>query len=329
MGIVRRISLEERELISNFLSQGMGVREIARRLNRSPSSISVELRRFHSKKADYRAVSAQEHTFLMKRNAGRKKKIQQGLVPILQILINDKHFSPQQASEFLKRQYPSLKEFHVSHETIYQFIYTSGIDFRLRRKRKRRRKRGTYKQRAFTIPNRVSIHERPIDANSRSNPGHWEGDLIIGKNHQSAIGTLVERASRLVKIVWIGKRRDSASVLNAFANSLKDFPSYMKLTLTYDNGIEAYKHEEFTQKTGISVFFADPGCPWQRGTNENTNGLIREFFPKGSELGDYGQEDLKRVEDLLNERPRKVLNFISPKEAYNKIILIKEKNLPD
>ncbi|CDZ80194.1 Transposase, IS30 family [Candidatus Rubidus massiliensis] len=318
MGI-KRINFEERELISNLVSQGKGVREIARHLSRSPSTISTELRRFHLKRAEYKAVAAQEHYCLMKRKAGRKKKIDQRFIPILQILINDKYFSPHQVSEFLKHQYPNLKEFHVSHETIYQFIYASGINFRLRRKRKGRRKRGTYKQRPFIIPNRVSIRERPKEVNSRVTPGHWEGDLIIGKNHQSAIGTLVERASRLVKIVWIGEKRDSESVLNAFAKSLEELPSHMKQSLTYDNGIEAYKHEEFTKKTGMSVYFADPGCPWQRGTNENTNGLIREFFPKSTELGIYDKLDLKRVEDLLNERPRKILNFASPKDVFNKM----------
>jgi IS30 family transposase len=326
MGTIKRISLEERECISNLISQGKGVRQIARELKRSPSSISTELRRFKMGKLEYKAFSAQEHASLMKRQAGRKKKIHQGIIPVLQILMNEKRFSPEQTSQFLKRQYPNFKDLHISHETIYQFIYSSGMSLKLRRKKKTRRKRGGYSQRNLRIPNRLSISQRPIEVISRQLPGHWEGDLIIGKNNQSAIGTLVERKSRYVMIVWTEGKRDSQTVLNAFANHLETLPAHMKLSLTYDNGMEAYRHEDFTKRCGMPVYFADPGCPWQRGSNENTNGLIREFLPKGTDLSSYTPTELRRLENLLNERPRKVLNFASPQEIFQE--MTKPKNLP-
>jgi transposase, IS30 family len=318
MAFFKRISFEERELISNFVSQGKSIRWIAKELHRSPSSISMELRRFNMGRKEYRAISAQEHVSLMKRKAGRKKKIHSGIILILQVLINEKRFSPKQASEFLKRQYPNYKEFHFSHETIYLFIYSNGTYLRLRRKRKLRRKRGSYIKPNISIPNRISIHKRPSEINFRQVPGHWEGDLMIGKNHQTVIGTLVERVSRFVAIVWIGPKKNSQIVLDTFASCLETYPPHMRVSLTYDNGIEAYNHQNFTLRTGMPIYFADPGCPWQRGSNENTNGLIREFFPKGTDFSDYSPEDLMRVQNLLNDRPRKILDFASPKEIFHR-----------
>lgn len=321
MGIIKRLSLEERELISNLVSQGKGVRAIARILKRSPSTISTELRRLHMKKGQYKATVAHNHAILMKRNAGRKKKITQFFIHLFQILIIEKHFSPEQVSGYLKKQYPDLKEFHISHETIYQFIYTSslGVYFPLRRKKKVRRKRGSsLKKRSCKIPNRVSIHNRPPEIDSRKTIGHWEGDLIIGKNQQSAIGTLVERVTRFTIVVWLDGKRDSETVINAFTKRFEELPPHLRLSLTYDNGSEASKHEMLTQKLGMSVYFADPSSPWQRGSNENTNGLLREFLPKGSDLKCYTESDLAKIENLLNNRPRKVLNFETPFEVLTR-----------
>lgn len=317
MGSIKRISLEERERISNLISQGKGVREIARALKRSPSTISYELRRFNFGKVGYKAFSAQEHALLMKRNAGRKKKICGPLIPILQILINDKHFSPEQVSGFLKRTYPNYKELSVSHETIYQFIYNSlkGIHFFLRRKKKVRRKRGTC-SRGSKIPNRISIHKRPSEVNFRQIVGHWEGDLIIGKNQQSAIGTLVERVTRFMMIVWLGGKRDSITFLEAFAQRLEILPPHMKLSLTYDNGSEATRHELLTARCGVRVYFADPGSPWQRGSNENANGLLRQYLPKSTDLKCYSVDDLSRIENLINNRPRKILGYATPADLF-------------
>jgi IS30 family transposase len=317
MGIVRRISFEERELISNLISQGKGVRAIARELKRSPSSISTELRRFHMGKDEYKAISAQEHALLMKRNAGRNKKIDGPLLPILQILLNDRHFSPEQASGFLKRNYHDCKELHVSHETIYQFIYNSpkGIHFSLRRKKKARRKRGLSLRRC-KIPNRISIHSRPIEVNFRQQVGHWEGDLIIGKNQQSAIGTLVERVTRFMIVVWLDGKRDSETFLEAFAKRFETLPSPMKLSLTYDNGSEAAKHELLTVRCGMPVYFADPGKPWQRGSNENANGLLRQYLPKSTDLKCYTENDLQQIENLINNRPRKILDYATPSDLF-------------
>lgn len=318
MGIIKRISLEERELISNLISQKKGVRQIARELGRSPSSISTELRRFQLGKAGYKAFSAQEHACLMKRKAGRKKKIDSSLIPILQILINDNHFSPEQVSGFLKRKYPNFKEFNVSYETIYQFIYNSpnGIHFSLRRRKKNRKKRGASLKRRSNIPNRVSIHNRPIEVNFRQVVGHWEGDLIIGKNQQSAVGTLVERITRFIMVVWLDGKKDSTTFLDAFAERLESLPSHMRLSLTYDNGSEASKHELLTKRCGMPVYFADPGSPWQRGSNENANGLLRQYLPKGTDLRCYTQMDLQRIENLLNNRPRQILDYATSSEMF-------------
>lgn len=319
MGIFKRISLEERELISNLVSQKKGVRQIARELGRSASSISTELRRLQlDKHGGYRAFSAHEHACIMKRNAGRKKKIDSSLIPILQILINDNHFSPEQTSGFLKRKYPNFKEFNVSHETIYQFIYNSpkGIHFSLRRRKKSRKKRGALLKRRCNIPNRVSIHNRPSHVNLRQIVGHWEGDLIIGKNHQSAVGTLVERVTRFIMVIWMDGKRDSTTFLDAFAERLEGLPSYMRLSLTYDNGSEASKHELLTKRCEMPVYFADPGCPWQRGSNENANGLLRQYLQKGTDLKCYTQVDLQHIENLLNNRPRHILDYATPSEIF-------------
>jgi transposase, IS30 family len=322
MGIVKRISLEEREYISNLLSQGKGVRQIARELKRSPSTISEELRRFNLGKAEYKAFSAQEHALLMKRKAGRKKKIDGLLIPILQILINDRHYSPEQVSGFLKRNYPNIKELSVSHETIYQFIYNhpKGIHFTLRRKKKARRKRGSKLGRRSKIPNRISIHNRPKEVDFRQIIGHWEGDLIIGKNNRTAIGTLVERVTRFMMVVWLDGKRDAATFLEAFSKRLESLPSYIKLSLTYDNGSEACKHELLTARCGMPVYFADPGCPWQRGSNENANGLLRQYLPKSIDLQSYTEDDLSRIENLINNRPRKILDYATPAELMRGMI---------
>ena len=168
----------------------------------------------------------------------------------------------------------------------------------------------------------VSIKERPPEVADRTIPGHWEGDLIMGKSHKSAIGTLVERTTRTVILVPL-KQKDAVSVRKAFAKELKYLPKQMKLSLTYDRGKEMTEHELFTKKTKIQVYFADPYSPWQRGTNENTNGLLRQFFPKGTDLSIHSRTHIKHVQDLMNSRPRKVLNWQTPYESFNKLVAVR------
>jgi len=169
------------------------------------------------------------------------------------------------------------------------------------------------------IKNATSIHERPKEVEDRTTFGHWEGDLIIGKDHKTAIGSLVERKSRWLKIVPLTGGKDSRSVIQSFALALSDIPSNLKTSLTYDRGQEMSLHETFTELTGIKVYFADPRAPWQRGTNENTNGLIRDFFQKKTDFSHYNEADFQRVEDLLNDRPRKVLGFKPPREVFERV----------
>ena len=165
----------------------------------------------------------------------------------------------------------------------------------------------------------VSIHERPKEVESRTVPGHWESDLIIGKDHASAIGTLVERTTRTTILVPL-KAKDAPTVRKAFARTVKKLPKETFLSMTHDRGSEMSEHELFTKETRVQVYFADPHSPWQRGTNENTNGLIRDFFPKGTDFNRVSVRELKRVQKLLNERPRKSLNWKTPQEAFNKLI---------
>lgn len=169
------------------------------------------------------------------------------------------------------------------------------------------------------IPNMISIHERPKEVESRTVPCHWESDLIIGKEHKSAIGTLVERTTRSTIIVPL-KAKDAETVRKEFAKTIKRLPKEMCVSLTHDRGSEVSSHELFTKDTGVKVYFADPHSPWQRGTNENTNGLIRQFFPKGTDFDTIPTRELKRVQNLLNERPRKTLNWKTPKEVFGELL---------
>jgi len=227
-------------------------------------------------------------------------------------------WSPEQISKYLKINYKTLPELHISPEAIYQYVYRSPhrdkYSQRLRSKRRSRRLRKPGGVKRGGIRNRVSIRARSSEIEARQTPGHWEGDLLMEKEQKSAIGTLVERTTRFVIIVPIPSK-DSTSVVNAFLAALEGFPPSLKKSLTYDQGTEMAQHERFTQLSGMQVYFADPGCPWQRGSNENTNGLIREFFPKGTDLNQVSKDELKQAQELLNTRPRKVLGFSTPKKC--------------
>jgi IS30 family transposase len=215
---------------------------------------------------------------------------------------------------------------HISHESIYTYLYVlprgelkKELIGYLRQKRPIRRSRTRLNDRRGVIPEMISIEERPAEVADRAIPGHWEGDLIMGPSNRTAIGTLVERTTRTVLLVPLGAK-DASSVRRAFARTMKTLPHQLALSLTYDQGREMSEHRLFTAETKIQVYFAHPHSPWERGTNENTNGLIRDFFPKGTDFSTISNKELRRVQDLLNERPRKTLDWSTPKEAFSALL---------
>ena len=215
----------------------------------------------------------------------------------------------------------------VSHETIYTYLYMlpkgelrKELIGYLRQKKKLRKNRKSSTDKRGKIADMISIHERPKEVEDRIIPGHWEGDLVMGKDHKSAIGTMVERTTRTVILVPL-KKKDATSVRKAFAKELKSLPNQMTLSLTYDRGKEMAEHKLFSKETKMQVYFCDPHSPWQRGTNENTNMLIRDFFPKQTDFSKFTRKEIKHVQKLLNERPRQTLDWHTPKERFKELLL--------
>ena len=220
----------------------------------------------------------------------------------------------------------------ISHEAIYRYIYvlprgslkqTLIKALRQERAYRRTRKRGNAEETRGKIADMLSIEERPAEVADRSVPGHWEGDLILGKYKRTALGTLVERTTRYTILVPLGKNKDAVSVRKAYTRALGMLPKEIAKTLTYDQGKEMSGHTQFTIDTGIRVYFAHPGSPWERGTNENTNGLIRQYFPKGTEFDKISVREIKRVQRELNDRPRAVLHYQKPDEVINRLVALK------
>jgi len=323
--MVQKINLHEREQIFKLLCEQKTISEIAHKTNRHISTIYRELERLP--KNEYSPAVAQDQASLKAKNSKKKEKLQNNELKnyVLQKLY--KFWSPEQISNRLPLDYTEEADMRISHETIYRFIYKledllekENLIQCLRRRKKRRYPRKRKKETRTNIPNLTSIRERPKESEDRKESGHWEGDLIVGKDHQSAAGTLVERTSRFTLIVPLLKNKYSNTVVFNFAEAFKNVPSCLKKSLTYDRGSEMAWHEVFTRETGIKVFFADPHSPWQRGTNENTNGLIRQFFPKKTDLSKFTVEDFLRAQDLLNNRPRKVLGFKTPLEKLQSLM---------
>lgn len=322
----KKISVKEREEILGLVKEGLSGRDIARFLGRSPSSISEELRRDGMTRKTYSLAQAQVDRNIKASLKGRHGKLIEGKQPLKLIktwILNEK-WSPEQVSGRLKIKFKKNPKKQVSYETIYKYIYNipdpeekDRYTKALRRKRKKRKPRKGMRTQRGPISNPISIHERPSEVDLREIPGHWEGDSIVGKDHQSAIGTLVERTFRYTIIVEFGPDKSAENVAKAFAEAYKSIPEHFKKSLTYDRGSEMAQHEHFTKLTGIPVYFADPGSPGQRGTNENTNGLIRQFFPKKTDFSKISNEELKQVENLLNLRPRKTLGYKTPMEMLN------------
>ena len=328
-----RLADQERESISRGLAQHKSIRQLAKELNRSPSTISREIRR-NKGKSGYRAFSASRRAkaAASSRKRGKRKiEKQEGLMSYVMEKLQ-REWSPQEISRRLKMEYACDMDMQISHEAIYQYIYVlprgelkqlliKGL--RQERKHRRPQKRGDTAETRGKIANMLSIEERPAEVADRSVPGHWEGDLILGKYKHSALGTLVERTTRYTILVPLGEHKDAASVREAYAEAFKSLPAELKKSLTYDQGKEMSEHEQFTIDTGIQVYFAHPGSPWERGTNENTNGLIRQYFPKGTDFTQVSKEQILEVQRKLNDRPRRALGYLKPDEVINQLVALK------
>jgi IS30 family transposase len=316
------LTLAEREEISRGIAAGEGVRAIARRLARDPGTISREIRR-NDGRGHYRANRADRRAWAQAR---RRKSCRLATAPRLCAAVTGKlreQWSPEQISAWLRRTYPADPMMQVSHETIYRTLYIQArgalkqdLTAHLRRRRHLRRSRGA-QQRGSThgqLVDIISISERPPSAADRAVPGHWEGDLLVG-GKGSQIATLVERQSRFVLLARI-PRRDSATVVRVLAHRIQRLPASVKQSLTWDRGKEMAQHKRFTVTTDVQVYFCDPHSPWQRGSNENTNGLLRQYFPKGMDLTMLTQRELDTVARKLNTRPRETLGWQTPAEVF-------------
>lgn len=324
-----RLTFEEREEISRLLSQKYSFNAIGKHLRRDKGTISREVNDGADNKYTYRAVRAQNRARRKsaKRRKGKRKissnkKLKKEVMAKLRL-----RWSPEQIANFLKEKYPQDKDMRISHEAIYTYLYVlpkgqlkKELLSYLRQGKKRRYKRNRKNQGIERkLEDMISIEERPAEIADRTVPGHWEGDLIIGKNRRSALGTLVERTSRTTILVPLSNRQ-APTVRKSFTKEIRQVPHQMKLTLTYDQGREMAEHKLFSRQTRIKVYFAHPGSPWERGTNENTNGLIRQFFPKGTDFNKVSRKEIKKVQHLLNGRPRKTLNWQTPYEVFNKLL---------
>jgi IS30 family transposase len=318
----RYLSQFERQRIASLHERGHGVREIARRLNRAPSTISRELRR--NRAAHDRGGYDGELAHARARERARRPKAAKlasdhALRAVVAAQL-ELEWSPEQIAVHLRSAYPDRPSWHLCPETIYQALYvpargalTRELTRRLRtgRPMRKRRRRPDQRRVRFTIPG-ASISARPSHVLVRAHPGHWEGDLIVGRNNRSAIGTLVERQSRFVRLVHLPGGHGADDFYQAITRVLFTIPAELRLTLTWDQGGEMARHQEIAELLAEGVFFADPGCPWQRGTNENTNGLLRQYFPKSSDLSVHDDDRLRAVEHRLNHRPRKTLGWVTP-----------------
>jgi len=320
------LSVAEREEISRGIVAGHSVRWIARTLGRAPSTISRELHR-NGGRQQYRANRAEQAAWDRSHRPKRCKLVTNPELARLVARQLRMLWSPEQIAGWLKRSFPGDENYQVSHETIYRtlFIQARGalkqeLLQHLRRTRNMRRSRHHTQKTADhgRIKDTISIRQRPAEAEDRAVPGHWEGDLLIGSNN-SQIATLVERHSRYVMLARV-KSKDTETVINALIQQTHQLPRELYKSLTWDRGKEMANHRRFSLDTDIQVYFCDPKSPWQRGSNENTNGLLRQYFPKGVDLSSIHQNRLNAVARRLNERPRKTLDYETPAERFNQCV---------
>ena len=322
-----RLSAAEREELSRGLAAGESLRAIASRLGRSPSTVSREVAR-NGGRQRYRARRAEQAAW---RRACRPKPSKLALNPQLRELVaaklGDERWSPEQIAGWLREEFPTRPEMWVSHETIYLalFVQAKGL---LRKELTAQLRTGRVIRRSAAasvrgdgrgqIVDALHISERPAEAEDRAVPGHWEGDLLAGSGN-THIATLVERSTRFCMLVKVPSKRTD-DVVAALTAKIQQLPEELKRSLTWDRGLELALHKQFTVDTGVQVYFCDPKSPWQRGTNENTNGLLRQYFPKGSSLRNVTQEHCDAVAAQLNGRPRKTLGFVPPSRALSRLL---------
>ncbi len=316
------LSLSEREEVSRGIAAGDSMRRIAFAIRRAPSTVSREVAR-HDGRKRYRASEADQAAW---DRARRPKPCRLAAHGRLQKIVAERlglDWSPEQISGWLKRQYPDDEEMQISHETIYRslFVQARGVlkkelvaHLRTRRIMRRSKKASTRDQPRGQIVDAVSISERPAEIEDRAVPGHWEGDLIAGSKN-THIATLVERQSRFTMLVKV-EGKDTETVVRALIKQVRRLPVQLRKSLTWDRGMEMARHKEFSIATDVQVYFCDPQSPWQRGTNENTNRLLRQYFPKGTDLSVHSQAKLNAVARELNERPRKTLHYQTPAEKF-------------
>ena len=324
----RVLSLEEREELSRGLAEGLSMTQIARRLHRSPSTVTREVERNSDAWGRYRAVPADRRAVLracrpkpakLARHDERRRVVQKRLML---------RWSPEQISRSLLRDFPERPEMQVSHETIYQSLYVQSrgalrreLAACLRTGRALRRPKRRADERRSRIPGMVMISERPAEASDRAVPGHWEGDLIIGEDTASAIGTLVERTTRFTMLVHLPEGHSAPAVRDGLLRTIRTLPLQLRRSLTWDQGSELARHAEITLASGLAIYFCDPHSPWQRGSNENTNGLLRQYFPKSTDLSVHTAAHLAAIAAELNGRPRKTLGWRSPSTALNELLV--------
>ena len=317
---------QDRQTIAVGRQQGLSMRAIARMLGRDSSTISRELAR-NQPGPHYSCCHAQQRRDRRRRQARPAPKLvaSNALFETIAALLRQR-WSPRQIAARLAKLHPSDASMRASHETIYNVIYAQPrgelkreLIACLRMARAKRWPRSRGEDRRGQMADLLSIHVRPPEVADRQFPGHWEGDLIKGAGNRSAVGTLVERTTRLVMLVKLPHPNpaSAAHVLQAFTDKLNGIAQPMRLCLTYDRGNEMARHQELSANTGVRVYFCDPHSPWQRGTNENTNGLIRQYLPKGTDLSGYSQEQLDAIADEMNGRPRATLDWATPFEVYS------------
>lgn len=321
-----RLSFAEREQISRGLAAGKSLRQISRELSRAPSTVSREVSRCGGR-ARYRALAAERAACerlrrpkqaKLSRSPRLREEVEAGLA---------QRWSPEQISARLRRVHPADPEMQISHETIYRSLYVQSrgelrrqLTANLRTQRSGRRPRARGLSKRGVMRGMVPIAERPPEVDGRRVPGHWEGDLLVGKQNRSFIATLVERKTRYVMLARLGREAGTEAVIGALRERIRDLPRHLVLSLTWDQGRELAAHERFSSETGIEVYFCDPHSPWQRGTNENTNGLLRQYLPKGSDLSLHSQEDLDAIAAELNGRPRQTLGWDTPAERMEELL---------
>jgi IS30 family transposase len=336
-----RLTWADREEISRGLARGDSFTTIAAVIGKAVSTVSREVGNAVSKQEreagkvardEYRAWTAHNRAGdELRRPKDCKLVINVELAERVDAWMSERLWSPQQVSRRLRIEYPGDPMMRVSHETIYQSIYVQGRGalrkelaacLRTGRAIRRNRARLDNNSASGQIPGMVNISERPAEVADRAVPGHWEGDLIIGKNGKSAVGTLVERSTRFVILLHLVNDRSAETVRDAMARAVQELPAMLFKSVTWDQGKEMAQHARFTIDTGIDVYFCDPHSPWQRGSNENTNGLLRQFMPKGTDLSLISPARLREISDLMNGRPRQTLGWMTPSEKLNELLAL-------